>query len=635
MTYVIRSIRNILNVSAFALALGFSGPVRSQDIPMSLQTVDPHQLQLGGFVGYRTELILKKRVLAQDYDYLVEPFRHKNETRLWQMEFWGKWMLGAVAAWEYSHDATLLDHMSKSVKSMIETQTPEGYIGNYAPGSQLQQWDIWGRKYVMLGLLRYHDITGDKKALKAARKEADYLLSQVGPGKVNIIETGNYHGMASSSVLEPIMMLYNKTHQEKYLEFAKYIVRQWETPDGPQLIAKALAGVHVADRFPHPKVWFSPENGQKAYEMMSCYDGLLALYRVTHDPDYLKAVEMTVQDIMEEEINVAGSGTSFECWYHGKKLQTLPTFHTMETCVMTTWMKLNYSLLCITGKPEYANHIETTYYNALQASTKHDGTEITMYSPLIGHREPGARQCGMDISCCSANGPRGYMMIPRYAVMTGRDGIYINLYNEMTATATLSDKNTVTLKAQTNYPVDDLVKIEVEPEKSGNFTIALRIPDWSKRTTVYVNGDETDNVIPGSYLKITRPWKKGDVIEARLDLRGRLMYLNHQVAILRGPIALARDSRFNDGYVDEAIMVQSDSGYVILEPSEDKPEAVWMAFTVPARLGTGLSATGNPPVPVHFCDFGSAGNEWKSTTRYRVWLPKPLNVMEGKPESYF
>ncbi len=607
----------------------------AQIIPYQLKTIDPTQLSLRGFVGAKTDLILKKRVLSQNYDYLVEPFRHKNETRLWQMEFWGKWMLGAVAAWEYSQDATLMDHMSHSVKSLIKTQLPNGYIGNYAPKSQLAQWDIWGRKYVMLGLLRFHDITGDKKALKAARKEADYLLSQVGPGKVNIIETGNYHGMASSSVMEPIMMLYNKTHDDKYLEFAKYIVKQWETPDGPRLIGKALEGVHVADRFPHPKVWFSPENGQKAYEMMSCYDGLLELYRVTGESDYLKAVEMTVQDITSEEINVAGSGTSYECWYHGKKMQTVPTFHTMETCVMTTWMKLNYSLLRLTGKPEYADHIETTFYNALQASTKHDGTEITMYSPLVGHRGPGAKQCGMDINCCSANGPRGYMMIPRFAMMTAPKEIYVNLYSESSAKVTLPGKNTVVLEQHTNYPVEDRIKITINPQKPEAFTIALRIPEWSKITAISINGNTLTDITPGTYKKINRRWQTGDVIDIQLDLRGRLVQSKGYVAILRGPIALARDSRFSDGFVDESVVIQNDEGFVDLKVSEEKSEMMWMAFTAPAKLGTGIEATDDIPSQIHFCDFGSAGNEWKKTTRYRIWLPEPLNVIKTKYESYY
>ena len=604
----------------------FAKPVKSQVVTDQLQTIPQNQLKLDGFVGEKTDLIIEHRVKAQDYDYLVEPFRHKTETRMWQSEFWGKWMLGAVASWEYTHDPELMEMMDQAVINLLETQLPDGYIGNYPLENQLTNWDIWGRKYSMLGLLRYHDISGNKKALKAARKLADYTMTQLGPGKTNIIETGNYHGMASSSILEPVILLYNKTQKEKYLEFAKYIVQQWETPDGPQLINKALNGVDVASRFPHPERWFSPENGQKAYEMMSCYDGLLELYRVTGEPDYLKAVEMTVENILEEEINIAGSGTSFECWYHGKGKQTLPTFHIMETCVMTTWLKLNLSLLRLTGKSGYADNIELTYYNALLASTKQDGSEIAMYSPLLGHRGPGEKQCNMDINCCSANGPRGYSMMPRFAVMTDPDGIYLNMYSESTATATLTGNNEVLLEQNTEYPVLGLVSINIDPVKEETFTIALRIPNWSEQTSIKVNGENIDGIDPGTHKRITRTWKKGDKIELQLDMRGRLVRQDNHVAIVRGPIVLARDSRFGDGSVDEAAVIQHEDGYVDLRISGEKPAGVWMAFTAPLKLGTGTKATLNPPAQIHFCDFCSAGNTWDRSTRYRVWLPEPLDV---------
>ncbi|MCF6331898.1 MAG: glycoside hydrolase family 127 protein [Draconibacterium sp.] len=624
--------RNLLNFLTILL-IYIPAMAIGQPVPDKLSSIPQNQLKLGGYVGNRTDMIINNRVKAQDYDYLVEPFRHKNETHLWQMEFWGKWMLGAVAAWEYTHDAQLMENMGKSVSRIIETQLPNGYIGNYPLKNQLTNWDIWGRKYVLLGLLRYHDITNDKAALEAVVKSADYLLSQVGPGKVNIVETGNYHGMASSSVLEPIMLLYNKTNDERYFDFAKYIVGQWETPDGPQLITKALAGIHVADRFPHPKKWFSPENGQKAYEMMSCYNGLLELYKVSREPDYLKAVEMTVQDIIDEEINITGSGTSFECFYHGKEKQTIPTFHTMETCVMTTWMKLNYDLLCVTGKPEYANYIENTYYNALMASTKYDGSEIAMYSPLEGNRGDSSHQCGMDINCCVANGPRGYMMIPRYALMKSPGEVYINLYSDFSATFSLSPNNEIVLEQKTNYPEDDKIQLNVFPEKPERFTIALRIPGWGTQNSILINGEKIEGLLPGAYAKITRLWKKGDKIELQLDLRGRLVELNGYAAILRGPIVLARDSRFEDGFVDEAVLIQNKNNIVELQVSDNKPEETWLSFTAPLKLGTGI-ATSDEPTQIHFCDFGSAGNTWNSNTRYRVWLPEPLNVMNKKIESY-
>ena len=98
--------------------------------------------------------------------------------------------------------------------------------------------------------------------------------------------------MAATSVLEPVCLLYARTDDKRYLDFAKEIVREWESPDGPQLITKA--GIDVSKRFPKPKIWFGWDQGQKAYEMMSCYEGLLELYRLTGEPTYLKSAEMAI-----------------------------------------------------------------------------------------------------------------------------------------------------------------------------------------------------------------------------------------------------------------------------------------------------------------------------------------------------
>jgi DUF1680 family protein len=381
-------------------------------------------------------------------------------------------------------------------------------------------------------------------------------------------------------------------------------------------------------------VWYSPENGQKAYEKMSCYNGLLELYKVTGVPNYLKAVEMTIQDIIDEEINLAGSGSSFESWYHGKEQQTRPTFHTMETCVMTTWMKVNYDLLALTGKSLYADNIETTYYNALLASTRFGGTEIAMYSPLEGSRGDHNHQCGMEINCCSANGPRGYMMMPRYAIMTLNDEVYLNLYSNLTASFTLSSKNRITLTQKTNYPEGDKIQITIHPEKTEEFTLALRIPVWSIQNTLLINGEKIEGLAPGNYIKITRRWEKGDKIELRLDLRGRLIKLNGYTAILRGPLVLARYSKFDDGFVDEAVLIQNKNNIVDIQVSDKKPEGVWLSFTAPLKLGTGIASTKDTASLIHFCDFSSAGNTWDKNSRYKVWLPEPLNVMKTRYKGY-
>lgn len=556
-----------LVIPSFLLCMAVM-PVLSQ-IPVNSPVT---YIKLSGYVGERIDDCIEHRVKAQDVDHLVEPFRHRKEKSRWQSEFWGKWIQGAIASYRYNKDPELYQIIKNAAEALMKTQTPDGYIGNYAPDAQLKQWDVWGRKYTILGLVAWYDLSGDKNALASACRVADHLMTQVGPGKVNIVSTGNYVGMPSSSILEPVMYLYNRTKEDRYLDYAKYIVEQWETPEGPQLISKAIAGVPVANRFPHPKTWFSRENGQKAYEMMSCYEGLLELHKVTGNPLYLSVVEKTVGHIIQEEINVAGSGSAFECWYSGRVRQTIPTYHTMETCVTFTWMQLCNRLLEMTGNSLYADYMESAIYNALMASLKADASQIAKYSPLEGCRHEGEEQCGMHINCCNANGPRAFAMIPQFAYQVKDDCIRVNFYGQSEADITLPGKKTVRLKQVTDYPVIDEITLEVGPAKESLFTIALRIPAWSSLATVQVNGESVEGILQGAYLPVTRKWKAGDRITVRLDLRARLVEMNQAQAIVRGPLVLARDSRFNDGFIDETAVVVSKDGYV--EPYSGRSSGV-------------------------------------------------------------
>jgi len=609
--------------------------------PESLNTVSdkihsysPNSIKIEGYLGDKINLVIGQRIKNQDVDYLVEPFRHKNETHLWQTEFWGKWIQSAIAAYDYNRDPEMLLIIHKAITELLATQMPSGYIGNYSDSLQLQQWDIWGRKYTLLGLIAYYDLTGDKAALKGSCRLADNLMSQIGPGKVNIVKTGNYRGMPSSSILEPIVLLYRRTGDKRYLDFAKYIVEKWESADGPRLIGSALAGTPVSERFPHPKEWWSYENGQKAYEMMSCYEGLLELYRIIGDKTYLKAVELAVKNIIESEINIAGSGTAFECFYKGAKYQTEPTYHTMETCVTMTWMKLCFNLLRLTENPFYADQIEKSMYNALMASLKGDGSQIAKYSPLGGIRHAGEEQCGMHINCCNANGPRAFMMLPRFAVMGAQNEIFINLYGQNESVIPINEKNKIAIDQVSDYPVSGKIQININPEKPESFTIAFRIPQWSENTVMTINGTAVSGINAGEYKKITRVWNKTDRVILEMDLSGKLMTLNGYQAILRGPVVLARDTRFGDGFIYESAIVQGINGKVNLVPSLKRPVNVWMSFTAPLILGTDLEGDFRNPLQVNFCDFASAGNTWGEDSRYRVWIPLTLNVMKADYKSY-
>ena len=586
------------------------------------------KVNLYGYLGKRIDDCIEHRVMGQDVDYLVEPFRHRNEFKRWQSEFWGKWTLGAIETYRYTQDPALYKKIEQGVADLIATQSKDGYIGNYAEEHQPGRWDVWGRKYTSLALLAWYDLSHDRKALKVVEGVINHLIAQLKAKNIDIAEVGLYKGMPSCSILEPVVYLYNRTKNEKYLDFAKYIAEQMDK--GAELITKGENGVAVANRTPLPEKWFSRDNGHKAYEMMSCYEGLIELYKITGEKRFLVSAEKSIESIVCEEINIAGSGSAFECWYGGASQQYIPTYHTMETCVTFTWMQLCHRMLALTGDVKYADYMERTIYNALLASLKADGTQIAKYSPLEGWRTEGERQCGMNINCCNANGPRAFAMIPHYAYKAESNGITINLYNKSQAMIALG-KNHICIEQKTDYPATDKVEIVVSPDKEAMFDFKLRIPAWSEINSVAVNGVEVKDVTNG-YLTISRKWSKGDVISLTFDLRARLYEQGNHQAIMRGPVVLTRDSRFGDGFVDESSVIQHKEGIVEVTPIEGDSFA-WLTFAVPAVMGTDLEGH-RTPRQIKFCDFASAGNTWEKTVRYKVWLPKTLDVKNSPYKPY-
>jgi len=581
---------------------------------------------MSGYIGGKLDASYKNRILAQNIDRLVEPFRNRTEDRCWQSEFWGKWFTSAVLAYRYRPEPQLKTMLDQAVSGLLSTQSPDGYIGNYTENKQLEQWDIWGRKYCMLGLLAYYDLTKDKNVLLAVRKLADHLIKELADKNVLIVRKGNHRGMASTSILEPICQLYSRTGDQRYLHFANEIVSEWETAVGPQLISKA--GVDVSLRFPKPQNWFGWDQGQKAYEMMSCYEGLLELYRLTGKEEYRESVEKTWQNIVDTEINIAGSGSGVECWIGGKHLQTMHIDHYQETCVTATWIKLTQQLFMLTGEAKYADAIEQTYYNALLGAMYTDGSDWAKYSPLAGQRLKGSEQCGMGLNCCVASGPRALFTLPLTAVMSEKDGVSINFFADGIYHLQSPAEKPLEVVQQTDYPVSGNITIRLKAPKDEQIKVRIRIPLWSRSTVLTINGQPIENVVPGNFSEIARVWKSEDVINLTVDMQGRIVRLGNlpdNLAIMRGPIVLARDARLGTPPVDETIKpIVNKEGFINLEPAGTNQDGIWMKYKGDFMVESHQEGA-NKPVEIILCDYSSAGNTLDEQSWFRVWLPQSFD----------
>jgi DUF1680 family protein len=98
------------------------------------------------------------------------------------------------------------------------------------------------------------------------------------------------------------------------------------------------------------------------------------------------------------------------------------------------------------------------------------------------------------------------------------------------------------MRQETHFPDSPETRLVIET--AGTLTLNLRIPSWvSAPVTVKINGKTSDAVSsPGSYLRIARDWRKGDVIDMSLPMALRFEAMpddEHLRAILYGPLVLA------------------------------------------------------------------------------------------------
>src|SRR6478609_3219551 len=204
---------------------------------------NPAATHLNGFLGVRLDSNVSNRLVKIDEDRLLEGFRKRPGRQAWDGEHVGKWLHAATLAWDYTQDAKLREKLDRVVVELSKCQLEDGYLGTYLPAQRWMEWDVWAHKYDMLGLLTYYRFTGNTNALAISRRCADLLCRTfgTGPGQRDILKAGWHMGMAPTSVLEPMVLLYRFTGEQRYLDFCRYILASWETPDGPKIISTLLS----------------------------------------------------------------------------------------------------------------------------------------------------------------------------------------------------------------------------------------------------------------------------------------------------------------------------------------------------------------------------------------------------------
>lgn len=581
----------------------------------------------------------------------------------WRGEYWGKMMRGACFVYSYTRNDNLYSELKNTVLDMLSAQEENGRISSYGIEHEFEAWDIWCRKYVLLGMQYFLEICEDSelslRITESMRRQVDYMMTKIGDvqeGKIPITKaTRHWRGLNSSSILEPIVRLYNITKEQKYLDFATYIVECGGTDV-----------INIFDLAYEDKLYPYQYPVTKAYEMTSCFEGLLEYYYVTGDEKYKTSVVNYANKILESDFTIIGScGCTHELFDHSlvRQANTTNGDRAQETCVTVTLMKFFYRLTLLTGDSKYVDAFETALYNAyLGAINTEKQVEDTLlnehptwtvealpfdsYSPLTAGTR-GVRIGGLKVmsdnhyyGCCACIGAMGLGLIGKMTLFQTNQGYALNLFVNGSIEVNTQSGNCIVFRTETDYPASGKIVVFVDTDKEETFELQIRVPAWSKNTTCHINGTQIKAC--AGYVRLHRTWKRGDCIELDLDMRTEVIYpilygqqilmnnviwgenyivstfdeedpkAKYHLALRRGPLVLAQENRL--GYsVDEPIDIKvEEDGYVEAVVSENPiaPYRHIIEMEIPLTDGKKM----------HVTDYASAGKGWNKNCKMAAWI---------------
>jgi len=430
----------------------------------------------------------------------------------------------------------------------------KGFISAYPPDQFImlekgakyggQKSQIWAPYYtlhkILAGLLDVYEVSGNKKALEVASGMGDWVytrLSQV-PTDTLIKMWNTYIAGEFGGMNEVMARMYRITGKSNHLKTAQLF-------DNIRVFFGDTANTHGlaknVDLF----------RGLHANQHIPQVVGSIETYRVTSNPDYYKVADnfwyKMVNDYMYSIGGVAGARNpnNAECFVAQPGTLYENGFAAggqNETCATYNMLKLTSSLFLFDQRAELMDYYERSLYNHILASVAENTSANTYHVPL----RPGSiKQFGnpnmTGFTCCNGTAIESSTKLQNSIYFKSRDdqALYVNLYVPSTLDWT---ERKVIVKQTTNFPNEDQTSLTIKG--NGKFDVNVRVPGWAtKGFFVKINGKlQNLQAKPGSYLKISRVWKDGDVIELKMPFQFHLdpvMDQQNIASLFYGPILLA------------------------------------------------------------------------------------------------
>lgn len=513
----------------------------------------------------------------------------------------GKLLEATAYALLLREDPALKRKLEELIGLLEQAQYADGYLHPIMQASRpsdrflslLMSHEMYTLSHYMEGLLACYEALGNEQALRCARGIGDCLCQWFGtePGKIR-----GYDGHPEVELA--LYRLYGCTGEKKYLECLRFFVEErgrsgpehphyfdWEQQRNREKFGKPVLGElsRWADR--HRPYWGNYEYFQAhlparqlrkptghAVRATYFYCGMADLAMETGDEELMEACRSLWQGFEQGNVALNGSIGQDGFWEGiGRAYDLPPDYSYNETCAAIGLFLFGHRMMRLEPDGAYGDQMELSLYNTVLAGTSLDGRHYFYCNPLevwphslyrYDKIHIQARRYEWDdCPCCPPNVARLLGELGRFAVLSGRQEAWVNLYTGLRCTLPL-DSGPVRMEMVTEYPREGRIRITVLD--SARFTLRLRIPAWCREWRLLLNGERTPAAAEKGFAALERSWQPGDCAVLELEMPCHRVYadprayhLAHQTAVMRGPLLYCAEQADNGELLSRILLPDS------------------------------------------------------------------------------
>jgi hypothetical protein len=447
-----------------------------------------------------------------------------------------KWMEAVGYVLQSGDQPQLRATLDKLIDDVLAAQEPAGYLNTYYVGERAKlrftemhrSHELYCLGHLLQAGIACYRATGDRKLLDGGIKYANFVVEKFGPEKTPAL-TG--HPELEMALVE----LYRTTGDKRYLDFAGYLF-------GGEQLRLQLRDDQV--RYMFSGIPFTSRRELEGHAVRALYasSGATDYYLETGDLEYRETLDRLWQDLVVRKMYVTGGvGSEAEDEAIGPAYDLPNERAYAESCAAIANFMWNWRMLLASAQARHADVMERALYNGINSGMSLDGTLYCYRNPLESRGDEEIRNPWYDTTCCPPNLERTFAAIPGYLYATSPSGVYVNFYHTSTLRWPLEDGTALELRQETKYPWEGDVVVTITPATPSEFSIYLRVPGWSRKTKVTVNGKPAPGTPkPGEYFSLQRLWKPGDAIRVQFDMTPRVTAANPRVREDLGRVAVER-----------------------------------------------------------------------------------------------